>query len=63
MLPITRKKLLFIFSALSIVGLVLALAGGDRVGEEFDYARFFQIWAAFSIPVLVQGAYMVIFRK
>ena len=59
-----RKKLLFVFSIISLVGLVAGLAEGEGgYGGAFNFVAFFQAWILFSLPLIIQLIYILIFRE
>ena len=56
-----RKKLMFVFSLLSLFGFLIGL--NDANGYySFDFALFFRIWIGFSLPLIIQFIYILIFR-
>jgi len=56
-----NKKLLFSFSLLSVFGFFAALATAD--GYYFDLVQFLIVWLGFSVPLIIQLIYGLIFRK
>ena len=57
-----RKKLMFVFCLISLVGFLIGLNDADGYGG-FDFVDFFQIWIGFSLPLLIQLIYISIFRE
>ena len=57
-----RKKLMFVFCLISLVGFLIGLNDADRYSG-FDFVYFFQIWIGFSLPLLIQLIYISIFRE
>ena len=58
-----RKKLMFVFYLISLVGFLIDLNDADSYGGGFDFVDFFQIWIGFSLPLLIQLIYISIFRE
>ena len=57
-----RKKLMFVFCLISLIGFLIGLNDADRYSG-FDFVEFFQIWIVFSLPLLIQLIYISIFRE
>ena len=57
-----RKKLMFVFCLISLIGFLIGLNDADHYGS-FYFVDFFQIWIAFSLPLLIQLIYISIFRE
>ena len=58
----TRKVLLFIFSIFSILGLFFGAMAADGYGR-FALEDLLKFWIGFSIPLLIQIAFCIIFKK
>ena len=56
-----NKPLMFVFSIISLLGLLAGLNDADFYGG-FDFVSFFQIWVSCSIPLIIQFIYILIFR-
>jgi len=52
---------MFVFSMISLLGFFVGLSDADGY-DGFDFVEFFQIWVAFSIPLIIQFIYILIFR-
>lgn len=59
-----RKKLMFVFSLISLCGLMIGYHDADRyINQKFVFFEFIEMWFLFSLPLLIQFIYILIFRK
>ncbi len=58
-----RKKCMFVFSVISLVGFTLGLSGGNFGYGGPNFIDFLQIWIGFSLPLLIHLIYISIFRE
>ena len=57
-----NKRLMFVFSMISLLGLIYGLIYEDIHNGVFYFTTFVKIWLVCSIPLIIQIIYNLIFR-
>ncbi len=56
-----RKVFMFVFSLLSLTGFMLGLSEAQYASGKL--IRFFEVWILWSVPLIIQLIYILIFSK